>query len=110
MLATAESYAQTTYLQTQTRGMTPQKVLLQLYDLAIAGCVARDMRRTSAALVELIAALDFSYEEIAQGLYRLYEYALREVKAGRYEASLGILRDLRVTWEQAFAAIVTVEG
>lgn len=105
MLTTAESYAQTAYLRTQARGMTPQQVLLQLYDIAIAGCVAQDMRRASAALVELIAALDFSYEEIAQGLYRLYEYALRELKAGRYETPLGVLRELRDTWEQAFAAV-----
>ena len=110
MLATGERYAQAAYLETQARAMTPRQVLLQLYDLAIAGCVARDMRRASAALVELIAALDFNYEEIAQGLYRLYEYALRQVKAERYEASLGVLRELRDTWEQAFAAVTTVEG
>ncbi|MBI4611264.1 MAG: flagellar protein FliS [Candidatus Rokubacteria bacterium] len=105
MPATAESYARTAYLETHTRGMSPQQVLLQLYDIAIAGCVARDMRRASAALVELIAALDFSYEEIARGLYRLYEYALREVKAERYETPINILRELRDTWEQAFAAM-----
>lgn len=105
MPGTAESYAQAAYITTQTRGMTPQQVLLQLYDLAIAGCVARDMRRASAALVELIAALDFSYEGIAQGLYRLYEYALRHVKAERYDVSLGILRELRDSWEQALASM-----
>jgi flagellin-specific chaperone FliS len=99
----AESYARTAYRETQTQGLAPQQLLLQLYDFAIAGCVARDMRRASAALVELIAALDFDYEEIAHGLFRLYEYALRQVKAGQYESALGILRDLRDTWEQALA-------
>ncbi|MFQ5830261.1 MAG: flagellar protein FliS [Candidatus Methylomirabilia bacterium] len=105
MPATAESYAQVAYRTTLTQGMTPQQVLLQLYDFAIAGCVARDTRRASAALVELIAALDFTYEDIAQGLYRLYEYALREIKAERYEAPLGILRELRETWQRAFASM-----
>lgn len=105
MPGVAESYAQTAYLSTQTQGMTPQQVLLQLYDHAIAGCLAQDRRKASAALVELIAALDFSYEEIAGGLYRLYEYALRHVKGERYDVALGVLRELRDTWEQAFATV-----
>jgi len=67
--------------------------------------MAGDRRRASAALVELIAALDFSYEEIAGGLYRLYEYALRHVKGERYDVALGVLRELRDTWEQAFSAM-----
>jgi len=37
MPAVAGSYPQTAYLTAQSHGMTPQQVLLQLYDHAIAG-------------------------------------------------------------------------
>ena len=77
---------------------------LSLYDFAIAGCVAKDARKTSAALVELIAALDFNYEDIAGGFYRLYEYCLREVKAGRFDGAQKILTELRATWQIALSA------
>jgi flagellin-specific chaperone FliS len=105
-------YATNAYAAAQTQSLTPPQILLQLYDFAIAGCVARDGRKASAALVELIAALDFNYEDIAGGLYRLYDYALREVKAGRFDQPLRILRDLRETWRQALgpAALAGVGG
>ncbi len=106
-------YAAAAYATMQTQGMTQQQLLLQLYDFAIAGCVAGDARKATAAIVELIAALNFDYEEIAAGLYRLYEYSLREVKAQRFEAARRILAELRETWSQAFArtaAPAAVEG
>jgi hypothetical protein len=94
-------YAASAYVSTQTRAMTPLQAFLELFDIAIGGCVARDTRKTSAALVELIAALDFNYEEIAVGMYRLYEYALREVKADRFDFPLKMLTELRDTWHVA---------
>jgi flagellin-specific chaperone FliS len=96
-------YATSAYAATQTQGMSQQQMLLQLYDFAIAGCVARDTRKATAAIVELIAALNFDYEEIATGLYRLYDYALREVKAQRYEAAHKVLGGLRDAWHEAFS-------
>lgn len=97
-------YVSTAYAAAQTQALSPIQVLLQLFDFAIAGCLARDARRSSAALVELIAALDFRYEEIAVGFYRLYDYALREVKAGRFDRALPILTGLREAWQQATGA------
>lgn len=96
-----QGYAATAYMASQTQAMSPTDVMLELYDFAIAGCLARDTRKASAALVELIAALDFRYEEIATGLYRLYEFALREVKAQRFEPAHRILGELRDTWRLA---------
>lgn len=104
------SYATTAYAAAQTQNLSPTQILVQLYDFAIAGCVARDVRKSSAALVELIAALDFNYEEIAGGLYRLYDYSLREVKAGRFDNALRILRGLRESWEQALAGAPVAAG
>jgi len=109
-MAQLSGYAATAYAVAQTQGMSRQQMLLQLYDFAIAGCVARDVRKASAAIVELIAALNFDYEEIATGLYRLYEYALREVKAHRFEPARKILAELRDTWQEAFARLGPTGG
>ena len=101
MSTLSSGYATSTYQAAQVQALSPVEVMLQLYDFAIAGCVAGDARKASAALVELIAALNFDYEEIATGLYRLFEYALREVKAQRFEPAQRILSELRATWHQA---------
>jgi len=67
-MAQMTGYAASAYVAQQTQGMSQQQMLLQLYDFAVAGCVARDGRKATAAIVELIAALNFDYEEIATGL------------------------------------------
>jgi flagellin-specific chaperone FliS len=103
-------YARSAYAAAQTQAMSREQVLLQIYDFAIAGCVARDTRKASAALVELIAALDFNYEEIAGGLYRLYEYSLREVKAQRFDSAHTILSGLRDAWREAFSVSGAMVG
>lgn len=111
-MATATPYAASAYVANLTQALAPVDVMLQLYDFAVAGCLARDMRRASAAIVELIAGLNFEYEEMATGFYRLYEYSLREVKAGRFEEAHRILGGLRDTWRQALGRPVeaAVEG
>lgn len=96
-------YANSAYAAAQTQGLSQQQLLLQLYDFAIAGCVAGDARKATAAIVELIAALNFDYEEIAGRLYGLYEYALHQVKAGRFETAQHVLGELRATWHEAFS-------
>lgn len=102
-MAQMTGYASAAYVAAQTQGMTQRQMLLQLYDFAIAGCLARDTRKATTALVELIAALNFDYEDIATGLYRLYDYCLREIRAKRYEAAHKVLGDLRAAWQTAFA-------
>ena len=104
------TYAAGAYAASQTQNLSREQVLLGLYDFAIAGCVARDMRKASAAVVELIAALDFNYEEIAGGLYRLYEYSLREIKAGHFDQAHAVLSGLRDAWRQAFGVVPAQAG
>ena len=101
MTSPGVGHATATYQSAQVQSMSPTEVMLHLYDFAIAGCVAGDSRKASAAIVELIAALNFEYESIATGLYRLYEYALREVKAQRFEPARHVLSELRATWHEA---------
>jgi flagellin-specific chaperone FliS len=110
MTTLSSGYATSAYQAAQVQGLSPVEIMLQLYDFAIAACVAGDSRKASAALVELIAALNFDYEEIATGLYRLYEYALREVKAQRFESAQRILGELRGTWHQALGVTSVPEA
>jgi flagellin-specific chaperone FliS len=106
----SSGYATSAYQAAQVQSLSPVEIMLQLYDFAIAGCVAGDSRKASAALVELIAALNFDYEEIATGLYRLFEYALREVKAQHFESAQRILSELRSTWQQALGLATVPEA
>jgi flagellin-specific chaperone FliS len=109
-MAQMTGYAASAYVTTQTQGMSQQQMLLQLYDFAVAGCLAHDTRKTTAAIVELIAALNFEYEEIATGLYRLYDFALREVRAKRFETAGQTLGGLREAWQQAFSQTPAAAG
>lgn len=86
------------YRKNQILSLNPLQLLIKVYDVAIIGCKARDMERVSKALVELISALRFEYGEIAQDLFRLYQFCLDNIKKEDYDAPLKILSDLRETW------------
>ena len=88
------------YVEQEVLGASPQKAVLLLYERAICGCLRRDERLASAALAQLIDALDLRYE-VAQGLFRLYDWCLRLVKRGQFEAAREILQELRDAWRRA---------
>ena len=92
------------YITQQINAMTPMELLLKLYDVAIASCAQRDKERLSRAIVELIAALNFDYKEIAIGLFRLYNYCLRNARMGHFDLVKPILIDLRDAWTKVQAA------
>jgi flagellar protein FliS len=58
--------------------------VLDLYDEGIAACRKRDPERATRVLMQLIAALDFEYGRGAAEIFQLYDFALREVRAGRF--------------------------
>jgi flagellar secretion chaperone FliS len=89
------------YIAEQINAMTPMELLVKLYDVALASCSQKDSQRLSRALVELIAALNFEHRELAVGLFRLYNYCLRNAKMGRFDLVQPILADLRDTWKKA---------
>lgn len=89
------------YIAEQVNAMTSVEVLVKLYDVAIASCSQQDASRLSHALVELIAALNFEHREIAVGLFRLYNYCLRNAKMERFDLVRPILVELRDTWRKA---------
>ena len=89
------------YQSAQVLGASPMQLMLIVYDLAIAACGRRDAERARRAITELIAALNFDYQEIAGPLFRLYEYCLSAVNSGKYHEASKILRQLKEAWETA---------
>jgi len=89
------------YLLDQLNTMSPIQLLVKVYDIAIEACNRQDRRRASKAIVELISALNFEYEEVAGRFFRIYEYCMRQVKAGNFEEAKGLLQGLRDGWIEA---------
>ncbi|MDD5558297.1 flagellar export chaperone FliS [Candidatus Methylomirabilis sp.] len=89
------------YQSAQVLGASPMQLILIVYDLALTACGRRDTERARRAITELIAALNFDYQEIAVPLFRLYEYCLSTVSAGSFHEASNILRQLKEAWETA---------
>lgn len=89
------------YLEQEIMTLNPLQLLIKAYDAGITACNRKDEHKASAVLTELIDSLNFDYAEIANSLFRLYEYCMREVKRGNFDVTLKILKELRETWVQA---------
>ena len=89
------------YQSAQVLGASPVQLMLIVYDLALTACGRRDTERARRAITELIAALNFDYQEIAVPLFRLYEYCLSAVNSGKHHEASKILRQLKGAWEAA---------
>lgn len=92
------------YRTNSVLGLTPGQVLVKMYDLALVALISGDGKRSVRVLSAMIDSLDFEYQEIAMGLFRLYRYCIEEVNKGEYEMPTRILRELRETWVQALSA------
>jgi flagellar secretion chaperone FliS len=90
----------TAYLEQEIMTLNPVQLLIKAYDAGITACNRRDESKASTVLVELIDSLNFDYAEIANSLFRLYDYCMREVKRGNFDVTLKILKELRETWVQ----------
>lgn len=84
--------------------VSPERVILQLYDMGIEGCENRDKVKTIQIISQLMKALNFEYEEIARSFYDLYQYALQMVQNGNFEQALTMLNELRDVWEKSVIA------
>lgn len=89
------------YVRTRVEGSSGIDLLLAAYDMAIASCAREDDVTAAHCLAELINALNFAYDEVATGLFRLYRYCLDLVKTQRWQEAAAILRHLRQTWAEA---------
>jgi len=88
------------YQQNQIMGMEPVHLLIKVYDYTIMHCKKGDVPRASKGLVELIAALNFDYQEVALGLFRLYQYCMEKVKQKEFDEAIYLLQGLRDAWAQ----------
>jgi flagellin-specific chaperone FliS len=89
------------YLEEDIYTMSPVQLLVKVYDIAIDACQRQDKRLASKALVELISALNFEYEEIAGRFFQLYKFCMSRVKAGKFDEARKVLQDLRNAWVEA---------
>ena len=88
------------YLEQEILTLNPVQLLIKAYDAGITACNRRDESKASTVLVELIDSLNFDYAEIANSLFRLYDYCMREIKRGNFDVTLKVLKELRETWLQ----------
>lgn len=98
------------YLVNEIVNSSPQKLLLKVYDFAIAQCKNENLEKTNKALAELINALRYGnneVNEISVGLKKLYEFCQDQMRKKNYDIVLKILTELRETWVKAF---VSMEG
>ncbi|MBN2010471.1 flagellar protein FliS [candidate division KSB1 bacterium] len=90
------------YVNNQLMGLSKEQLLLTVYDIAITGCQQKDGDKAIRAISELISALNFEHQDIAIGLFRLYQYAIDKVREKNYDEVIGILQGLRESWATAF--------
>mgnify|MGYP006291659483 CR=1 FL=1 len=81
---------------------TPEQCVLHVYDIAIQSCKREEPQRAGKAVAALIDALSFEVEgDVAERLFRLYEYCLGLIYKMSFEQPVKILKELRETWHQA---------
>jgi flagellin-specific chaperone FliS len=78
----------------------PELLILNLYDLGIQFCAARQKEEARKVLVELINSLNFDYADLATSFYNLYQFALNQIEADNFDEALEIFQGLRSAWEQ----------
>jgi len=86
------------YRQQDVMGASPIRLVVMAYDVAIQACEQKDFERAVKAISVLRDALDFDYQEIAVGLFRVYQYCLDCLRKGDYAQAASNLKELRDAW------------
>jgi len=95
---TMTAQPQQKYREMQISTASPLQRLLMVYDVALAGCNQRDLKRTVDALSILMSSLDMSQGEISMRLFRLYQYCSELARDGNFDEAGQILRQLVESW------------
>ena len=90
------------YRNEQLLNLSPVQVIDKLSSVAIQACKKSDAALAQRAVNELIIGLNFEYQEISIGLYRLYEYCKHCIRKEKMNDAVVVLEELRSTWAQAF--------
>lgn len=91
-----------TYQQNQILNLSPTELILKLYDFAIVSIKKGDIRKANQVITELIGSLNFEYQEVSLGLFKLYRYCQDCLYNGRINEAIDIFEDLRRSWATAF--------
>lgn len=94
--------ALTTYRNEQLLNLSPVEVIDKLYAIAIQAMKKNNVHLANKAVNELIAALNFDYQEVALSLYRLYQYSKHCLRQGKQNEAIEVLEELRSAWKEAF--------
>ena len=78
------------YRQQDVMGASPLRLVVMAYDVAIQACEQKDFERAVKAISVLRDALDFNYQEIAVGLFRIYQFCLDCLRKGDYPPGYGL--------------------
>lgn len=90
------------YQYQQIMSMSPEQLILKIYDIAIVSVKKGEQQRATRAVAELIGSLNFDYQEMALGLFRLYRYVQDKIRQNEKEEAIMILEELRSAWATAF--------
>lgn len=91
------------YVSNHLMGLSQGQLLLTVYDIAITSCQQQEGSKAIRAVSELISALNFEYQEISIGLFRIYQYIIDKIREKDFKESLFILKELREAWASALA-------
>lgn len=91
------------YLEQEVLSWSKEKIILKMYDLFLVSLKRNDVAKMSRVLIELMAALNFDYEDTATRLYRLYEYVQRCIFQRKFEEAQHIITELRISWAKAYS-------
>jgi flagellar secretion chaperone FliS len=90
------------YVRNEVMTLTPNEIILKLYDFAILNLKKSQSQKALRAITELIVSLNFDYKDFSLNLYRLYQYSRERIIQGRPDEALVILEGLRESWAKAF--------
>jgi len=110
------------YQQNQVQTLSQEKLVLMLYDGALSFCyqglaameqkdytaVSNNLGRAEDILSELMTTLNRDVGDVAENLYKLYEFMHRHLvqanvkkSASMIDEVINLLQQLRDTWEEA---------
>jgi len=98
----ALALAANAYRKEHLLNLTPVQVIKKLYDTAILACKKNNAPLAQRAITQLILGLNFDYEEMAVGLFGLYQYSKECIRKGDNAGAAAVLEELRSAWIQAF--------
>lgn len=97
------------YRQQDVLGASPLRLVVMAYDLAIQSCERKDFEKATRAISVLRDALNFEYQDVALGLFRVYQWCLDCIRQGDYSTASSTLKELREAWMQTEKKITPVQ-